>query len=429
MERHGGVFRGMVLGGILAFSCGHAAGAADPLVGNLGDFSGRTAQVSTPYSQAKIDAAAWVNAHGGVGGKKIDLRTFDYAYEVPRAIATYQGWKDAGMVAVQGWGTADTEALVGFVAQDQIPYFSASYSAHLTDPLGLGGETRKPAPYNFIMGPSYSDSLRAMLHWAKDDWERKGRTGTPKYVHMGDNHPYPNAPKKAGELYAKELGFEVLPAIQYSLAPGDFKAQCLSLKQLGANYAFLANSSDSNVALLKACAAMGVDVQFLANIWGFDENLMKAAGTAANGVVWPLGAAPWTADVPGMKLVHDIAKAADPTNTYETVHYIRGICAWYYMKEAMEWADKSGGITGPNIKQGMYQKKDWVPAGLEGVCPPATWTAEDHRGFTQVPIYRAVVKADPPAGANLATLVQDGTIGMIQVYEMTVPRRPDWLGW
>lgn len=284
-----------VLGGALSATAGGGiAVAADPLVGNLVDFTGRTAQVGTPYGQAKIDAAAWVNAHGGVNGKKIDIQTFDYSYEVPRAIATYKQWKQDGAVAIQGWGTADTEALVGFVADDEIPYFSASYSAHLTDPTGKGAETKKPTPYNFIMGPSYSDSIRAMLQWAKEDWEKKGGSGAPKYVHMGDNHPYPNAPKKAGEEYAKELGFQVLPAIQYSLSPGDFKAQCLSLKQSGANYAFLANTSDSNVSLLKSCATVGVDVQFMSNIWGIDESLMKAAGTAANGVVWPMGAAVWT---------------------------------------------------------------------------------------------------------------------------------------
>lgn len=412
-----------------AWLAGGAAEAADPLVGNLVDFTGRTAAVGTPYGQAKVDAAKWVNAHGGIAGKQVNLPTFDYSYEVPRAIATYKQWKQDGMVALQGWGTADTEALVGFVAEDRIPYFSASYSAHLTDPMGKGQETKKPTPYNFIMGPSYSDSIRAMLQWAKADWEKKGGKGAPKYVHMGDNHPYPNAPKKAGEEFAKELGFEVLPAIQYALAPGDFKAQCLSLKQSGANYAFMANSSDSNVSLLKSCATVGVDVQFLSNIWGFDENLMKAAGKSADGVVWPMGAQPWTADVPGMKLVHDIATAADPKTAYKPVHYIRGVCSYYFMKEAMEWADKNGGITGPNIKAGMYQKKDWVPAGLEGVCPKATWTAEDHRGFTEVLVYQASVKSDPPADADIAKLIADGTIGMKQVYVTDIPRRSDWLGW
>jgi branched-chain amino acid transport system substrate-binding protein len=419
-----------VFAGVLAASGGVAAAlAADPLVGNLVDFTGRTAQVGQPYGQAKIDAAKWVNAHGGINGKQVNLPTFDYSYEVPRAIATYKQWKQEGMVALQGWGTADTEALVGFVAEDQIPYFSASYSAHLTDPMGKGPETKKPTPYNFIMGPSYSDSIRALLQWAKADWETKGGQGKPKYVHMGDNHPYPNAPKKAGEEYAKEIGFDVLPAIQYSLAPGDFKAQCLSLKQSGANYAFLANSSDANVSLLKSCATVGVDTQFMANIWGFDENLMKAAGKTADGVVWPMGAQPWTADVPGMKLVHDIATAVDPKTTYKPVHYIRGVCSYYYMKEAMEWADKNGGISGPNIKKGMYQKKDWTPAGLEGVCPKATWTPEDHRGFTEVLVYQAIVKSDPPADADIAKLINDGTIGMRQVYSVDIPRRTDWLGW
>lgn len=418
----------------LAAACavlGMAGGAfaADIPVGNLVDYTGRTAIVGTPYGQAKVDAAKWVNAHGGINGKTVNLETVDYSYEVPRAIATYKKWNQAGFVAIQGWGTGDTEALVNFVAQDKIPYFSASYSAHLTDPEGKGPETKKPTPYNFIMAPSYSDSVRALLQWAKDDWAAKGGQGQPKYVHMGDNHPYPNAPKKAGEAYAKELGFEVLPSIQYSLGPGDFKAQCLSLKESGADYAFLANTSDSNVSLLKSCQTVGTDVQFMSNIWGFDENLMKAAGKAADGVVWVMGAVDWNADVPGMKLVRDIAQNADPNATYRPVHYIRGICSYYYMKEAMEWADANGGISGPQIKEGMYQKANWVPKGLEGVCPPATWTADDHRGFTEVLVYRGKVKADAPAGADIAQLIADGTIGMEKVYQVDVPRKPEWLGW
>jgi branched-chain amino acid transport system substrate-binding protein len=411
------------------FGAGTAT-AADPIkVGNLVDFTGRTATVGKPYGQAKVDAAKWVNARGGIAGKTLDLPTFDYSYEVPRAIATYKQWKQDGVVAVQGWGTADTEALVGFVADDQIPYFSASYSAHLTDPMGKGPETKKPTPYNFIMGPSYSDAVRALLQWAAADWKAKGGQGAPKYVHMGDNHPYPNAPRKAGEEFARSLGFEVLPSIQYTLAPGDFKAQCLSLKQSGANYAFLANTSGANISLLKSCATVGVDVQFMANIWGYDEDVMKAAGKAADGVVWVMGAAHWNTDAPGIQLVRDIAKNADPSTTYQTVHYVRGICSYYFMKEAMEWADKNGGITGPNIKTGMYQKKDWVPAGLEGVCPKGTWTPEDHRGFSQVLLYRGIVKEDAPADASIAKLIADGTIGMTKVYEAEIPRKPEWLGW
>jgi len=412
--------------GLVAGAAGTAS-ADEIAVGNLVDFTGRTAVVGKEYGQAKIDAIDYINANGGINGKMIDVSTIDYSYEVPRAIAAYKKWK-GDVVAIQGWGTGDTEALVDFVAKDKIPYYSASYSAHLTDPTGKGPETKKAAPYNYPMGPSYSDGVRALIQWAAEDWKQMGGEGKPKYVHMGDNHPYPNAPKLAGERYAEELGFEVVPSIQYTLAPGDFKAQCLSLKESGANYAFLANTSGSNISLLKSCDTVGVDVQFMANIWGFDENVMKAAGSSGDGVVWVMGAAKWGDDVPGMDLVREISKMSDPSGeAYRAVHYIRGVCSVFFMKEAMEWADQNGGVDGPNIKEAMYQKQDWVPEGLEGVCPAGTWTSEDHRGFTNVLVYRGNVSG--ATGGEIPELIASGAIGMEPVYQAQIPRKPEWLGW
>lgn len=406
-----------------------AAARAQVPIGNLIDMTGDTAIVSKEYSQGKIDALNWINQNGGINGKRIDADTVDYGYVVPRALAAYKKWTTQSKVtAIQGWGTADTEALVDFVNKDRIPYYSASYSAHLADPNGKGSATKRPAPYNFPMGPTYSDGLRALLQWAAEDWKKQGKAGKPKYVHLGDNHPYPNAPKRAGEEYAKQHGFDVLPAIQYRLTPGDFAAQCLTLKETGADYAFLANTSDSNIALLKACAAMGVKTQMMANIWGMDENAMKAAGEAANGIVWVMGAAKWGDDVPGMKTVQAVSRVSDPQGVaYRAVHYIRGVCAVFFMKEAMAWADENGGINGPNIKNGMYQKKEWVPAGLNGACPPGTWTESDHRAFTHISLYRATVKGS--TDAPLADLMRTGTIAMTKIFQADVPRKSEWLGW
>ncbi len=285
---------------------------------------------------------------------------------MPRAIAQYKKWSGADKVAaILGWGTADTEALTGFLAQDKIPDISASYAAALSDPTGAGGKA-KPAPYNFFYGPSYSDAVRGMLTWAAEDWKSKGKPGKPKFVHMGANHPYPNAPKAAGEAIATELGFELLPPIVFALTPGDYSAQCLTLKSSGANYAYLGNTAGSNISVLNACKAAGVDVQFLGNVWGMDENAAKAAGAAADGVVFPLRTAvAWGGNAPGMKTFMEISKMSDAAGTaYRPVHYIAGVCTALYMKEAVEWAAKNGGATGENVKKGFYQKKDWVPAGM-----------------------------------------------------------------
>src|ERR1700693_3261410 len=389
----------------LALLLGGAASAAQAqiAIGHLADYSGGTSEVGTPYGQAVADTFAWVNKNGGVGGKQLNVDTNDYGYRAPRAIPLYKKWSapDGKVAAIMGWGTADTEALTGFVAQDKIPYFSASYAAALTDPEGVSGKA-KPAPYNFFAARSYSDAMRAMLIWAPDDCKAKGKSGKPKFVHMGANHPYPNAPKAAGEALATELGFEVLPPLVFALAPGDYSAQCLSLKSTGANYAYLGNTAASDISVLRACKAAGVDVQFMGNVWGMDENAAKAAGDAANGVIFPLRTAVgWGGNAPGMKTVMEISKMSDPTGkVYRPVHYIAGVCSALYMKEALDWAAKNGGATGDNVAKGFYQKAKWVPAGMEGVCNPSTWTEKDHRPTTTVDLYRSKISGPTDGDIN-----------------------------
>jgi branched-chain amino acid transport system substrate-binding protein len=397
-------------------------------VGHLTDFTGATADVGVPYGQGVTDALAYVNQKGGVNGKKLNVDSVDYGYQVPRAVSQYKKWVGDKVAAIQGWGTADTEALLAFVARDEIPYISASYAAALTDPTGKSGKA-KPAPYNFFYGPSYSDGVRALLTWAAEDWKAKGKPGKPKYVHMGANHPYPNAPKEAGEALAKELGFEVLPPVQFALTPGDYTAQCLTLKNSGANYAYLGNTAGSNISVLKACKTVGTDVQFLGNVWGMDENAAKAAGDAADGVVFPVRTGvTWGGDAPGMQTLREISRLSDPSgNAYRPVHYIAGVCSTLYMKEAMDWADKNGGVSGPNVKKGFYAKKDWVPAGMEGVCLPSSWSENDHRGLLTMSLYRAKVSGSTEA--PLADLVKNGTIKLEKVTTINLPRKPEWLGW
>ncbi len=402
-------------------------------IGHLADFSGPTSDVGVPFGQGITDAIAYVNANGGVNGKKIAAETIDYSYQVPRAVAAYKKWAERDkVVAIFGWGTADTEGLISFVTKDKIPYISASYAGTLTDPTGKAPRAERAAPFNFFYAPSYSDAARALVQWAASDWKAKGGAGgagKPKYVHMGANHPYANAPKAAAEEYAKELGFEVLPAIQFALTPGDYTPQCLSLKEAGANYAFLANTAGSNISVLKACETVGAKVQFLGNVWGMDENAAKAAGSAANGVVIPLRTnAIFSDNAPGMTLVRAVSKMSDAGGTvYRPVHYLAAVCTVFYVKEALEWADRNGGITGENIQKGMYQKKDWVPAGTEGVCEPATWTALDHRPILDVNIYRAKVSGD--TGGDLNKLVADGVIKLEKITTINLPRRPEWLGY
>lgn len=401
-----------VLGAAFALGLGTAKAQDSIFVGHLVDYTGATSFVGKHYGPGVDDAVKYINDNGGIDGTKIEIESVDYSYKVPQAIAQYKRWLTKDMVFLQGWGTGDTEALISFVAKDKIPTMSASYSAHLTDPQGKNPKTKKPAPYNFFYGPSYSDACRALVQWAAKDAKEKG-VEKPTFVHTGDNHPYPNAPKEACAEYAKELGLTVASPVVVPLAPGDFKAQCLTIKESGAQYVYMGNLGGSVVSMIKSCQTVGVEATYMGNPWAGDYLTIQAS--EAKNLVFPSSTPFYGADVPGMELVKKIVDNGQGMGDQKpTHHYIRGVCTAYYMKEAMEMAKADGGLTGENIRNAFYKKNDWVPAGLEGVCQPSTWGAEDHRGVMTVAI-------------NHGTF-ENGEVKIERVAETTLERRPEWLG-
>ena len=181
---------------------------------------------------------------------------------------------------------------------------------------------------------------------------------------------------------------------------------------------------------MKACKTAGVDVQFLSNVWGMDENAAKTAGDAADGVIFPLRTAVgWGGNAPGMKTVMEISKMSDPTGkVYRPVHYIAGVCSALYMKEALDWAAKNGGATGENVAKGFYQKKR-LGAGRHGRRLQSLDLDREgsSRRRTKVDLYRS--KISGATDGDLNDLMAKGTIKLEKVKTVELPRKPEWFGW
>ena len=142
-----------------------------------------------------------------------------------------------------------------------------------------------------------------------------------------------------------------------------------------------------------------------------------------------MGAAAWGDSASGMYTVREISKMSDPQESkYRSVHYMRGVCSTFYLKEAIEIANEKNTMNSAAIKQALYAQAQWVPKGLEGVCLPTTWTEKDHRGVTKVPIYQARVNG-PVTGLSIQSLINNQIIEMTPIYEATIERKPEWLGW
>lgn len=374
----------MVLSGV-AFSAGTIK------VGHLADLTGPTGDVGKPYAEGVQAYKEYANAHGGINGKMIDMQMFDYAYNKDKAINQYKKYKEDKVVAIEGWGTGDTEALTGFVSADKIPYISASYSAHLTDP--------KKAPYNFFAAADYTSALRAGLKYLKDGWKEKR---APKIVFIYPNVPYGIAPIKGGKAYAKELGFDVLSDENVDLKAIEANSQLLSVKNKGADFAWIGGTTNSTAVILKDAKKLGLKTKFFSNIWGIDESTPKLAAGAEEGALVMAGSVRYGDKVPGMPLLMSVEK------TPQVTHYIRGWVSMMTLVEALKRADKKGPITGESVKAALETFKDFDTGGLT----PAkiTFTSADHRPYMSVNIME----------------MQKGKLVIKQT--TTLPRKAEWLG-
>lgn len=361
------------------------AGAEETIrIGSLNDMTGATSDVGKDYGLAVAEAIHYVNDTGGINGKKIKLYQFDYGYRIPEALTKYNLFKRLKCTAILGWGTGDTEALAPTVARDKIPYVSASYSGHLGDP----GKT----PYNLFFAPDYSTQARGLITvWYNTVWKKhqdynKRKPRIAFSYHIAS--PFANSSVPAGKDQAAILGFDIGSDQNVTLTAIDTKSQIIALKNFKPDCVYHSNTVMSVAATMRDAYALNLGADHLIQNWGFDENLIKIAGKAAEGA---MGCAPWAffgQEAKLMDKVVEYAKKYNPGTPLEnrTIHTSQGYASSLGLAEAMKRADKAGKLTGEGIlRQGFETMKDYeIGLGMA----PVTFTAMDHRPMSSVPVYQ-----------------------------------------
>jgi branched-chain amino acid transport system substrate-binding protein len=294
-----------------------------------------------------------------------------------------------------------------------MPYVSASYSAHLTDP--------KKTPYNLFFSSDYSTNARACLtawfdkKWpTKPDYKKRKPRLACSYMFAS---PYASAPIKAIKDQAALLGFDVGDDQDVSLFALDTKSQIMALKKFEPDVLWHGNTTMSVSATIRDAFALGLKADHIINNWGFDENLPRLAGEAAEGAIGATPCAFYGQSFKNMDIVVASAKKYSPAVPQEK-RLIRTVQAWgdaLVLWEAMKRADKAGDLTGAGIMKKGFETLTNFDIGLG--ASPITFSPSDHR---------------PTTGC----LVQEWKGGKFQeVSRIDLKQRwpekwaKDWLGW
>ncbi len=367
---------------LLLSACGGGGGAKKSesiKVGAIFDLTGPTSDVGTPYAEGVRGYVDWLNNNGGVDGRKIDLEWADYAYKVDQAEQLYSQYVNDGVVAFMGWGTGDTEALRSKIAADKIPFMSASYSANLTD--------MQKAPYNFLIGVTYSDQAIIAIQFAMQDWAKSGHDGKPKVALIHHDSPFGESPVADAKAFADANGVGFMH-IAMPKGATDYVAELAQIQQFGANYVIVHTVSSPAAVLLKDAKNQGLlgKIKFINMNWCADGILLKLAGDAAEGVYGTIPFTPPSNPVPGHKQADEWLKAHGSSLSEKGVHYIQGWWTMAVMTEGIKRALASGKpLTGENIKAALETIKDFDTGG---VTAPITFTPQSHRGSTALRIYQ-----------------------------------------
>ncbi|MEW5830688.1 MAG: ABC transporter substrate-binding protein [Chloroflexota bacterium] len=370
----------LVIASLVLTACGGGGGGGDttPIkVGAIFDLTGATGDVGTPYSEGVKGYVEWLNANGGVEGHPIELVSADYAYKVDVAEQLYTQYVSEGVVAFMGWGTGDTEALRTKIAEDKIPFMSASYSAALLDMTA--------APYNFLIGTSYSDQAIIAVRWAIDDWTAKGNSDKPKIALIHHNSPFGQSPVEDAKAFADANGAEFM-SLPMPAGVTDFVAELAQMQTFGANYVIVHTVSSPAAVLLKDAKSQGFGAQFICLNWCADEILVNLAGDAAEGVMGALPFAPPTSPVPGHDAAAEFLTGQGKTLEAATLHYTQGWWTMATMVEGIRRVLAEGKeVNGENIRAALESIQNYSTGD---VTAPISFSATSHKGNNALKLYQ-----------------------------------------
>jgi branched-chain amino acid transport system substrate-binding protein len=229
--------------------------------------------------------------------------------------------------------------------------------------------------------------------------------------------PFAAAPIKAIKDQAELFGFVTGPDLDVSLFAIDTRSQVQALKSFRPDVVWHGNTTMSVATILRDAFAVRLNTDHIVNNWGFDENLARLAGQAAEGVMGASVCAFYAEDAPMMDTVRQYGRKYNPGVPLSR-RLVRTVQAWasvLSLQEALKRADINGGLAGENILKRGFETFDGYDIGLR--VPPLTYTPVDHRIAGIVPIYE----------------IKNGNIVLLSTIDLKsrwpVKWSRDWFGW
>jgi branched-chain amino acid transport system substrate-binding protein len=362
-----------------------AAQQKELLIGMQCDRTGATQITGVVLCPAMHDYYDLINAGGGVEGYKIKADEIDNEYKVPAAVEAYQRQKQEGAVLMTLYGTPMTVALNQRLEEDHIPTTSPGFG------IAAAADGAR-YPYLFPIAATYWSQGAAAVQFVKD--KLGGNLKGKKIAYVFYDNPAGHEPMPIIEELQKQEGFELRT---FAVPPPgvEVNAQVLDITQrFRPDFVIAHLFGRSPAAAIKAFKSNGYPLSKVVGlVWASSEADIDAAG--GFGVAEGYHAMQFAGagdDYPIRQQIKAMYKNEGKQTLdlmdKNTVYYNRGLLQAAIHVEAIRNALKATGgkpPTGPDVKKGLEQIRDFT---LSGLVPPLEITPTDHEGGGWVQVFQ-----------------------------------------
>ncbi|MFH1625273.1 MAG: ABC transporter substrate-binding protein [Pseudomonadota bacterium] len=348
-------------------------------VGLSCDFTGPAADDlgAEGHGGAARNYIRYVNAQGGVNGRKIQLIIEDDHYSPARALAAFKKlvFRDRILALLGPGGTGQTKMLTPQIEKEKVPSIGVSASENVVIPF------RK---YLFIPSSSYQDQIRIivdyMINTLKADKE-------VKIAFVAPDNEWGKDGWEATMDRVKFYNLKVAERVIVPFSPIDVTSEILVLKRIAPDFVILHENLGGCAAVLRGAKRLGLATTFIGS-YACNESLIGPAKEAADGVMCSTTFGTWYDKTPGMALVRNTTMKYEPARQkYRNIQYMQGWMTAMIMVEGMK---RAGKVLTPDSLVGAIEGINNYDSG--GVVGPVSFSSISHKGGEYCQIYKVSYK-------------------------------------
>jgi branched-chain amino acid transport system substrate-binding protein len=357
---------GLSIAVLISFAVPGFADEANTIkIGAILAVTGPGANLGLPESKTLQMLVDDANAAGGILGKQIELVIKDSQYNAEKAISfAKQLVEEEQVLAIIGpSGSGESMKVKGYCDENETILLSCAAAETIVNPVA-----------KWVFKTPQMDSFAAIKIYTA--MKKKGIT---KLGALVSNSGFGQGGKAQLEKFAKELGFDLVPVEVYDSNSTDLTAVLTKLKAQDVQAVVNWSIEPAQSLVPKNMKQMGFDVPLFQSHGFGNIAYVKAAGKAADGIIFPCGRLFYAKQLPAnhpQKKVLMAYKTAYESKFGEDASTFGGHAydAYLILTEAIK---KAGSTDKNKVRNAIEGIK-----GLSGTAGIFSFSPTDHNGLT-----------------------------------------------